>query len=165
MSLDSKYDEINEFYTLLNAFINTHKTTITETKYRKERVMKKVVQLYNDYFHLYEKNYNSKNIKDEEKKGRDYKHFEIIDNKNQDPKSTKKEDTKAKKPDEIQKPLWIKFNKNDSLRQDVYNNLNNSEFKTIVARKVYALRNAKTFLLEITTKTFVKRRHLICILI
>ena len=116
MSLDSKYDEINEFYTLLNAFINTHKTTITETKYRKERVMKKVVRLYNDYFHLYEKNYNSKNIKDEEKKGRDYKHFEIIDNKNQDPKSTKKEDTKAKKPDEIQKPLWIKLNKNDSLR-------------------------------------------------
>ena len=36
MSLDSKHDEINEFYTLLNAFINTYKATITETKYRKE---------------------------------------------------------------------------------------------------------------------------------
>ena len=165
MSLDSKYDEINEFYTLLNAFINTHKTTITETKYRKERVMKKVVRLYNDYFHLYEKNYNSKNIKDEEKKGRDYKHFEIIDNKNQDPKSTKKEDTKAKKPDEIQKPLWIKFNKNDSLRQDVYNNLNNSEFKTTIGGNVYDLRNAKKLLLQITTKKIVKSRHLNCILI
>ena len=43
MSLGSKYDETNDFYTLLNAFINTHKATTTETKNRKERVMKKVV--------------------------------------------------------------------------------------------------------------------------
>ena len=59
--------------------------------------MKKVVQLYNDYFHLYKKNYNSKNIKDEKKKELDYNHFELTDNKNQGPKSTKKEETKAKK--------------------------------------------------------------------
>ena len=32
MSLGSKYNEINDFYTLLNAFINTHETTTTETK-------------------------------------------------------------------------------------------------------------------------------------
>ena len=130
--------------------------------------MKNVVQLYNDYFHLYKKDYNSKNIKDEKKKELDYNHFELTDNKNQGPKSTKKEETKAKKkPDEIQKPLLIKLNKNDfdSLRQDVYNNLNNSEFKTTAGRKIYDLRNAKTFLLEITTKKIVKRRHLNCILI
>ena len=42
--------------------------------------MKKVVQLYNDYFHLYKKNYNSKNIKDEKKKELDYNHFELTDN-------------------------------------------------------------------------------------
>ena len=32
MSLGSKYNEINDFYTLLNAFINTHETTTTETE-------------------------------------------------------------------------------------------------------------------------------------
>ena len=55
MSLGSKYDEINDFYTFLNVFINIHKATNTETKNRKERVMKKVLQLYNDYFNLYKK--------------------------------------------------------------------------------------------------------------
>ena len=34
LSLGSKYDEMNEFYALLNAFINTHETTTTETKNR-----------------------------------------------------------------------------------------------------------------------------------
>ena len=78
----------------------------------------------------------------------------ITEINNQIPKSTKKEETEAKKPDEIQKPLWIKLNKNDfdSLRQDVYNNLNNSKFKIIVERKVYDLRNAKRILFETTTK-------------
>ena len=55
MSLGSKYDEINDFYTFLNVFIYIHKATNTETKNRKERVMKKVLQLYNDYFNLYKK--------------------------------------------------------------------------------------------------------------
>ena len=32
MSLDSKYDEMSDFYTLLNAFIYTHKATNIETK-------------------------------------------------------------------------------------------------------------------------------------
>ena len=32
MSLDSKYDEMNDFYALLDAFINTRKGTTTETK-------------------------------------------------------------------------------------------------------------------------------------
>ena len=37
----------------------------------------------------------------------------------------------------MQIPLWIKINKNDfdSLIQDVYNNLNNNEFKTTVTKK------------------------------
>ena len=54
-------------------------------------------------------------MKYEEKGGRYYKQFEIIDNGHQEIKSTLKEETKKnqKKPDEIQKPLWIKLNKND----------------------------------------------------
>ena len=87
MSLGSKYDEINEFYALLNEFISTHETTTTETRNRKNRILNNVNQLYNDYFDLYKKNYNSVNV---ERRKHDYKHFEIIDNRGQEPKSTKK---------------------------------------------------------------------------
>ena len=110
---------------------------------------------YDEINYFYE-NYDSEKVKDEEKRGRDYKQFEITDNRGPEPKSTKKEETKAKKPhetqkplwikstkkeeteaknpNEIQKPLWIKLNKNDfdSLIEDVYNNLHNDEFKTTV---------------------------------
>ena len=48
-----------------------------------------------------------------------------IKNQNQ----LKKEETETKKPDGMQKPLWVKLNKNnfDLLIQDVYNNLNNNK--------------------------------------
>ena len=51
-------------------------------------------------------------------------------------------------------PLWVKINKNDFdlLIQDVYNNLNNDEFKTTVDKKAYDLKNAKKFLVKITTQ-------------
>ena len=60
--------------------------------------MKKVAQLYNDYFDLYEKNYNSRSLKNEEKKGRDYKQFEIIGDGYQEPESSNKKENKTKKP-------------------------------------------------------------------
>ena len=84
---------------------------------------------------------------DEDKKKYDYKQFEIIYNKDQRPKLTKKEEIKTKKTNEVQKPLWVKINRNDfnSLIQDVYNNLNNNEFKTTVDKKTYDLKNAKNF--------------------
>ena len=137
MSLSSKYDEINDFYVLLNAFIDTHEATTTETT--------------ND---TYKKIYNNEKVKDKKKRGHDYKQFEIIDNEDQKPKSTKKEETETKKTDEIQKPLWFKLNKNDfnSLIQDVYNNPNNDEFKTTVNKKAYDLKNGKKFLVKITTQ-------------
>ena len=65
----------------------------------------------------------------------------MIDNRDQGPKSTKKEETKTKKYDEIERPLWTKINENDFnlLIQDVYDNLNNDEFKTTVNKKTYDL--------------------------
>ena len=69
MSLGSKYDEMNNFYALLNAFINTNEATTTETKNRKNRIMNNVNQLYNKHFDTYKKNYDSEKVKDEEKKG------------------------------------------------------------------------------------------------
>ena len=54
----------------------------------------------------------------------------------------------------MQKPLWVKINKNDfdSLMQSVYNNLTKDEFKTTVNKKVYGLKSVKKFLVKITTQ-------------
>ena len=147
MLLDSKYDVINDFYKLLNPFINTHKAIITETKDRKDKIMNHVKPPYANYFDASKKNYDNKELTDEDKKKYGYKQLEIIYNKDQRPKLTEKEKTETKKTDEIQKPLWVKINRNDfnSLIQDVYNNLNNNEFKTTVDKKTYDLKNAKKF--------------------
>ena len=83
MSLPSKYDGTNDFYTLLKTFINTHKPTKIETKDRKDRIIKHVKLVYDEYFNAYKRNYDSKNIEDKEKRGRDYKNFEIINNRDQ----------------------------------------------------------------------------------
>ena len=45
MSLGFKYNEIDEFYTLLNAFINTDEAITTETKNHKNKIMNNVNQL------------------------------------------------------------------------------------------------------------------------
>ena len=86
--------------------------------------------------------------KTKKKGGHSYKQFEIIDNKNQITNSIKIEES------EIQKPLWVKLNKNDfgSLIQDVKNNLNKNEFKTTISKKVYDLQNEHKFLVKITTQ-------------
>ena len=75
----------------------------------------------------------------------------IIEIKDQNQLKKKRQ---TKKPDEIQKPLWVKINKIDfdSLIQDVYNNLNNNEFKTTVDKKTYDLKNAKKFFVRITSQ-------------
>ena len=65
MSLDSKYAEMNEFYTSLNAFINTLEATTTETKIRKDRDIDNGKQLYNKYLDIYKKNCDSEKVKDE----------------------------------------------------------------------------------------------------
>ena len=75
----------------------------------------------------------------------------IIEVKNQN--QLKRKRLRQKKPDEIQKPLWIKLkNDFDLLTEDVYNNLNNHEFKTTAEKKAFDLKNAKKFLCETTTK-------------
>ena len=59
----------------------------------------------------------------------------------------------------MQKPLWVKLNKNnfDSLIRDVNNNLNNNEFKTTINKKVYNLNNAQKFLVDITTQKIIEK--------
>ena len=63
MSLGSKYDDINEFYTLLNAFINHN-----WNKFIKIKLLNNINKLYNKYFDAYKKDFDSEKLKDEEKK-------------------------------------------------------------------------------------------------
>ena len=56
MSRGSKYDQMIDFHTLLNAFINTHEATTTETNDWKNGILSYVKQLYNKYFDTYKKN-------------------------------------------------------------------------------------------------------------
>ena len=105
MLLGSKYGELKGFYKLLSEFKN-HKLLTTETKDRKDRIMKNFNQLYNKYFNTYKKNCDSEKVEDEEKRGRDYKQFEIIDKKKQ-----KSERTEEKIKREMQKPLWLEISK------------------------------------------------------
>ena len=122
---------MNDFYALSYASVNTHKATSTETKDCKERQKEGVT-------------INS------------LKQF-ITEIKSQN--QLKKKRSRPKNPDEIQKLSFVKLNKNnfDSLIQDVYNNLNNDEFKINVDKKTYDLKNVKGFL--------VKIKHMNCILI
>ena len=101
---------------------------------------------------LTKKNYDNKDLTDEDKKKYDCKQFGIIGNRDQGLKSTKK-------TDETQKPLWVKINRNDfnSLIQDVYNNLRNNEFKTTVDKKTCVLKHAKNVLEKITTQKISKK--------
>ena len=94
--------------------------------------MKNVDELYKKYYNAHKSDYDTNGeLKEDKKKKFDYKQcelgdeinkkpkldektkqFEIIDNRDQGSKSTKKID-QEKKPDEIQKPLRVKINKND----------------------------------------------------
>ena len=140
LSLGSKYDEMNDFHELLYSFINTQKATNTETNDRKNRILSYVKPLYDKYLDAYKKNYDSEKVKDEEKRGRDYKQFEIIDKKKQ-----KSEWTEEKTKTEMQKPLWFKINRKDfgELTGNIYNNQDNNDFKFTMKRRTDDLKNAK----------------------
>ena len=146
---------MKNFYTLLNTFINIHKATTDETEDRINRILSYVKPIYNNYLDAYKKNYDNKKLTDEDKIKHDYKQFQIINDRNQELKSTKK-------ADEIQKPLWVKMNRDNfnSLIESVYNNLNNNEFKTTIDKKPYDLKNTKNLLVKITTQKISKEEAL-----
>ena len=152
LSLGSKYDEMNDFYTLLNAFINTHEATTTETKDCKNRILSYVKPLSNEYMDAYKKNYDIKELTDEDKRKYDYKSFEIIDKKEQTERTGEKTKT------EMQKPLWFEINRKEfeELTRDIYNNQDNNDFKIIINKRTYDLKNAKKIWTEVTTRKTTK---------
>ena len=101
----------------------------------------------------YKKNYDSEKVKGEEKRGRDYKRFEIIDKKKQ-----RSEWTEEKTKTDMKKPIWFKINKKefDELTGGIYNNQDNNNFKIMINKKSYDLKNAKKFWTEVVTRKITK---------
>ena len=58
----------------------------------------------------------------------------------------------------MQKPLWFEINKKEfeELTRNIYNNQDNNNFKTIINRRTYDLKNAKKFWTEVTSRKTTK---------
>ena len=58
----------------------------------------------------------------------------------------------------MQKPLWLEINKREfeELTREIYNNQDNNDFKVIINRRTYDLKNAKKFWTEATTRKTTK---------
>ena len=67
------------------------------------------------------------------------KQFKILGRKK---KSKSTEENTEREP---QKPFWFEINKKESeeLTRDIYNNENNNDFKIIINKRIYDLKNAK----------------------
>ena len=115
--------------------------------------MANVKQLYDKYFDPFKKKCDSQKVKDEEKRGRHYKQLEIIDKKKQ-----KSEWTEEKPKREMQEPLWFEIKKKEfeELTRDIYNNQENNDFKIVINKRTYDLKNAKKFWTEVTTHKTTK---------
>ena len=79
MSLDSKYNKMKKFTNLLTNFKNL-KSKNPKTQLKKERIMKNVDKLYENYCNAYKNDYDADDeLNDVEKKEFDYKQFELFD--------------------------------------------------------------------------------------
>ena len=59
----------------------------------------------------------------------------------------KSEWTEEKTEREMQKPKWFEINKKEfqELPRDIYNNQDNNDFKIVIDKKTYNLKNGKNF--------------------
>ena len=59
----------------------------------------------------------------------------------------KSEWTEEKTEREMQKPIWFEINKKEfqELPIDIYNNQDNNDFKIVIDKKTYNLKNGKNF--------------------
>ena len=58
----------------------------------------------------------------------------------------------------MEKPLWFEINKKEfeELTGDIYNNQHNNNFKIIINKRTYDLKNAKKNWMEVTTRKISK---------
>ena len=79
MSLDSKYNKMKKFTNLLTVFKNI-KSKNSKTQLKKERIMKKVDEIFQKYYNTYKNDYdNDDELSEGKKKKFDYNHFALFD--------------------------------------------------------------------------------------
>ena len=59
---------------------------------------------------------------------------------------------------ETQKPLWLEINgkKSEELTGDIQKNQDNNDFRIVINKKAYDLKNANKFWTEVTTRKITK---------
>ena len=59
---------------------------------------------------------------------------------------------------ETQKPLWLEINgkKSEELTGDIQKNQDNNDFRIVINKKAYDLKNANKFWKEVTTRKITK---------
>ena len=78
MSLDSQYNKIKIFTTLLTIFKNLQPKN-PKTHFKKERIMKNVDELYEKHYNAYKNDYDADELSKAKKKKFDYRQFELFD--------------------------------------------------------------------------------------
>ena len=111
MSLDSKYNEMKKFTTLLTIFKNL-KPNKSKTQLKKEWIIKNGDELYEKYYNAYKNdNGNDDELSEGKKKKFDYKQFELFDKTDQ--KLTLDGETKKDEKSKLTAlPKWL-HSKND----------------------------------------------------
>ena len=169
-SIDSKFDIIEKCYKDFISLMDVDAEP--ENIEHKLVVLNKLSKLCDDLIKEYKKNYEreSKNDKNDSWKQKydpqtlkalDYLSvkLETISLSDED-RSDIKQPTQLKQLNlnEISKPLWINLSREDFnlLIKDVPDNLDNKNYKTNADGRIYGLKNAKKFLLDIGTKKISK---------
>ena len=150
MDVDAEPENIEHNLVVLNTVSKLYGDLIKEYKQVYERESK------NDKSDSWKQKYDPKNLK-----ALDYQSVKLERKSLSDEdRSDIKQPTQLKQLNlnEISKPLWINLSREDFnlLIKDVPDNLDNKNYKTNADGRIYGLKNAKKFLLEIGTKKISK---------
>ena len=113
--------------------------------------MNNVNQLYNKYFDTYKKNCDSEDL-NEDKFFFDPTSLKHLVRKNKNQSRLKKILRKT------QKPLWFEINRNEfeESTRDICNNQDKNDFKITINKRIYDLKNAKKYWMDVTTRKITK---------
>ena len=160
-SIESKFDIFGTFY---KDFISSKSLEVKTKKNTDHKfvVLGNATNEYNKFIKEYKKVYK-REPKDDKSNGWEQKY---------DPKNLKaldyqpvkietklfSDENKADIKQPMYKALWFKINKKEAeeLTGDIYNNQDNNNFKIIINKKTYDLKNAKKFWMEVITNKIRK---------
>ena len=150
MDVDAEPENIEHKLVVLNTVSNLYGDLIKEYKQVFERQSK------NDKSDSWKHKFDPKNLKALDYQSVKLERKSLSDEDRSDVKQLAQ--LKQLNLNEISKPLWINLSREDFnlLIKDVPDNLDNKNYKTNADGRIYGLKNAKKFLLDIGTKKISK---------